>query len=397
MPGRPSKSAAVAIGIGLLLGAQLHAPRVFAGEGWRWSASAEFSSEFNDNVFGLDADTKDRVRNQDPVDRANGRLRDMESVDDFILIPRVEVTAKTFTPLGRLSISPRFAFHRYIENDAKSFSDFELRVRQSLPDRSSLRLSFGYTLDAFKRNYLRSTIGTGSVSSSERVYDRGRYDDWGVELSYERRLWHRKSRDQPVDWPTTLEGEILGGYGQRRFDNGFSNRNRDVWRGGLALRSDFGDTVDLQLSYRFSDLNAPGDDEILILDEPELGINLNGDADLLDNNVRIVAPVDRSREEHRIGIKVKVRPLQRIRSWVAYDYALRNYDSDGALDFAYRDRRDDVHGVRVGARWKFTKVWSTTVEGRFDLRDVNRDANVVGDEDAKKREKSVRLSVGRKF
>ncbi len=368
-----------------------------AEDGWRWSVHSEFATEYNDNVFGLDDDGKDRVDDQDSVDRGNGRIDDMESVDDFILTPRLAVTAETVTPWGRLSFSPRFAYHQYAENDAKSFSEFGFRVRQKLPQHSALELDFEYTLDAFKRNYLKDTVGTGTIDDTERIYEAGRYDDWNVGLRYKRRLWRGPRRDAALAWPSKLRGEIETEYGQRRFANGFDNRDRDVWRAGAALHSDLGDAVDLSLGYRFSLVVAPGDDEVLVLDEPEVGLNLNGDADLLDNNIRAVGEVDRSRDEHKVGIQIKLRPLERVRTWVSYNYSLRDYKSDEILDLAYRGRSDDVHGIRVGARWKFAKAWAATLEGRFSYRNVNRDAAALGDEDAEKNQNAVLLTFGHRF
>ena len=80
----------VAVALGMLLAATSPAP-VSAAVRWEWRGRVEVEAEYDSNVFNLGSSGKNRVDDQDPVDKANGRIRDMESVDDFIFSPRLDV------------------------------------------------------------------------------------------------------------------------------------------------------------------------------------------------------------------------------------------------------------------------------------------------------------------
>ena len=386
--------------VGLILGS---APIAFAEKskkkaGWRMRMEAELATEYDDNVFSLDGSGKRRVDDQDPVNRSNGRLEGMESVDDFGVIPRLGLEVKGRTSLGRLSFAPHIAYHQYIENTDLSFPVLGLRVRQALHRHSAIRLDIGSKIGVFKRNYLKDTVGIGMIDPSERIYDQGIYDEWDLALAYQRRLWRGKRNRDASLWLTEIGGEIEVEYGERYFRNGFSNRDRDKWRASLSLDSDLGEYVDLGVAYRFSAIDTPGDEEVLILDEPAVGGDLNGDNDALDNNIRADAEVDRSRKEHRIAVELKLRPLKRLRLWTTYAYSIYRYDSDGRLDLSYRNRRDEIHAVEVGAKWKLTRNLDLALEAKYADRDVDRPANLTDEDEVNDKERTiVRLTLGGRF
>ena len=112
----------VAFVLGTLLAAT--APTSASGaEGWKWLSRAEVEGEYDSNVFNLSSASSDRVDDQDPVNKANGRIRDMESVDDFILSPRIGVGAKIKNSLGSFSIVPSAGYHFHLQNRARDFPE----------------------------------------------------------------------------------------------------------------------------------------------------------------------------------------------------------------------------------------------------------------------------------
>lgn len=376
------------------------APLALARDDSRWETriDGELTMEYDDNVFGLNEPGRTRVKTRDAVDQANGRLNGMDSVGDFGLISQVEFHAIRESPLGRTRITPRVAYHQYIENSGLSFPEFGIQLKQSLGEASVLKLDFGSAIGVRRRNYLAGTIGTGEISDAERIYRSGRFDDWDVALTYERRLWRNKKKRRKHFAFAELEGEVGLRYGQRIYRNrSFRNRDRDVWRAGLKLDSDLGRWLDLGVSYRYTRVDAPGGMEIVILDEPDLGGDLNGDLDALDSNIRTVARIDRSRNQHRVGADLGLKLHERLRAWVSYDYASLDYLSNGPLDLSFRDRRDAINRFGGGFRWRFSKIFALTLEGLYSDRSVDRSASLDEDEDGQKERAVVRLTIGARF
>lgn len=365
---------------------------------WRWRTDADLTLEYNDNVLGLNQSGRDRVRTQASADQLNGRLNGLDSVDDFGVISEIEFQASRESDCGRTKISPRFAYTQYIENSQLSFPELGLQLEQSLCDAGALKFDLEASIGVAKRNYLAGTVGTGEITDAERIYRRGRFDDWELNVGYEHRLWrHKKSRRKNFAL-AEVTGEVEFEYGQRIYRNGsFANRDLDVWGVGLGLESDLGKWIDLGVSYRFARVDAPGRSEVLILDEPDVGSDLNGDFDALDSNIRTVASVDRSRNEHRFGADLDLRLHKRVRAWLSYDYAMFDYLSDRRLDLSFRDRRDAINRVGAGVRWRLTKIFAITLEGIYSDRAVNRSASLDEDEDGQKERTIVRIGIGARF
>ena len=366
--------------------------------GWRWHTDTALSAEYTSNVFNLDRSAKGRVKHPSSADRSSGRVRDMDSVDDFFLSSRLEFTGKTRSPLGgKFSIAPRVTYRQHAENPDKSYPEFGLKLRQSLAERASLELELEYKLNAFKKNYLYDTTVTGSVTPAQRVYARGEYDQLDVELKYSQRLWSRKKRSRSLlPGISSASGEVTLGFRRRSFDR-FANRDLDILSAGLSLAADLGKRADIKLSYTFANVEAPGNREILVLDEPSIGTDLNGDLDSLDDDIRTLQRVDRSRDDHSLGLKLKIKLARRLRGWVSYRFTLLNYQSNALFDVAHTDREDREHLFRLGTKWKFSKHWAAFIEGKLNRRRVNKDSALVADEDGSKRRASVRLLITREF
>jgi hypothetical protein len=366
--------------------------------GWKWEIELEAEGEYDSNVFNQSDAGKDRIRDQDPVDQQNGRIRDMDSVDDFIISPNLEIGVSRKNSLGRFSIAPSAAYHRFIENDERSYPEVGLRIRQTLPQKSAVELKASYDFDVFKKNYLEGTIGTGVIDDDERIYARGIYDDLDIDLGYERRLWRTdsKRRKDRYAWATMLTGEIHAIYSMRNYE-GFSNRDLDIYGGELVFTTAFGERLGVEVGYTYLRYDAPGKSEVTIIDEPDVGVDLDGDGNADDDNVRSVNNVDRTRNQHEVGVKVKLDVTRDLRFWVGYEYILRDYVSDYFLDIAHRDREDDHHTAEAGIRWKFAKKWALDLEGGYTNRSANKPASLLDEEDGLKEGGMARLAITRTF
>ena len=94
---------------------------------------------------------------------------------------------------------------------------------------------------------------------------------------------------------------------------------------------------------------------MLLRDEADFGEIFNGDGDTIDQNVRIVKNVDRSRTEHAFAIKA-TKPLEN--DWdgyARYDLRIQNYNSTERYDITRIDRQDIRHRVSVGLDRAFDK------------------------------------------
>jgi hypothetical protein len=366
-----------------------------AAERWKWDAEITATAEYDSNVFNLDGDGQDRVENESAVDRATGRTRDMDSVNDVATAVRFEATARRDTEIGRLSISPRAGYRYYLENTEKAFPELGVRIRQSFGEGAALELDLDYEVGVFKKNYLKGTRSADAViAASERVYDRGIHDDFAVGLQYERPLW--RSRESPA-WLRRLTGELALGYSARRFENGFSNRDLDTWRAGVKLDARLGESVGLAIDYAVAAVRADGDEEVSILDESDVAADLNADGDRGDDDLRTLTEVDRSRVDHSLGIELEADLLRRLRASLGYRYTLRDYTSNGPLDIAHNGREDQEGALQLGLRWAFAKRWQANLEGELGWTDPNKDAAVIDDEDSKRRRRMLRLAIGREF
>lgn len=379
-----------------ILSGAVSASSASAAEGWRWQGSAAVESAYDSNVFHLSDAAKHRVDRQDPVDRANGRIRDMESVDDFIFSPRLAVGGESKNRFGSFSIVPRAEYHFHIKNDAKNYPDIGLELRQTLPGHSVVTFDADVELGVFKKNYLEGTTVPGEVSADQRIYGPGIYDDYAVALEWERRLWRSNDRIPRVGVPSKLTGSFETTYTKRRFHD-FSNRNLDVFGGRALLATSSGEWMKLDLAYRFDYRAAPGGSEVVIIDEPALGSDLTGDADALDQNVSTTTNVDRSRFQHEIRVKLRGDPTRRLRATVAYEYMLMNYLSDEPLDLGHNGRIDNQHVIGGGLRWEFRESWYARVKSEYSIRESNESFSQLEEDDPNKSGWTTGLSLTRSF
>jgi hypothetical protein len=110
----------------------------------------------------------------------------------------------------------------------------------------------------------------------------------------------------------------------------------------------------------------------MIRDEPDFGLDGNGDGDALDQNVRIVQTVDRSRVDHSLNLKASKKLTDDWTGNASYGLRFQNYDSKETFDVTRQDRTDTRHKFALGLARKYSKKLSIDLDWEYTTETANR-------------------------
>ncbi len=331
--------------------------------GIEWGLRLEGEVLYDTNIFNLSESQIDRLEDDRAADEISGRFDDMESPDDVIISPRAAISLSFPLLFDRdFTIEPSARYDFYVENPERNHARAGLDLEQKLGGGHSIGVDLGYAHEVFRKNYLAdATDLVDSVSDDERVYEPGIYNDATVDLRYRARLW-KADKDTPLLRRAELKARA--GYGFRRYDDPFDNRDRDLYRAGVDLEIELTSFLDIEGGYLFEYLESPGDEEVLIRDEPEFGVDLNGDLDANDLDIRTEQKVDRTRFRHGFRADVHLKG-DRWSLKVGYRLRFEDFESDELFDTTYRGREDIRHEARVALIRKIGDSFNFTLEGRY--------------------------------
>ncbi len=343
---------------------------------------------YNSNVWLLDDRSQDRLGNRllsfggggQQGGTLNNRYDDMESVDDFIFTPDVRFHAAGPSPLGkRLSFWLDAEYDAYIVNSRRSHFETDFGIGHYVGPDGHLNLSVKFIPMYFERNFLADGVdanGDSSISSSERVYDGGTYMDWDLGLEYRHRIVDR-TKQQPLG----LDGLLAVGYRDRSYDSPFrSHDGAGPWT-QLAFRFEYGPGLKWGVRYKVEFLESPTRREVKILDEPDFGVDFNGNGTATDINARAFENVDRSRREHEIGLTLGVDLSPTVEVDLSYTLTLRDYESGEPYDVSYRNRQDTRNDFGVSLKNTLSKAADLRVGLQYRMHDTNRpsDPDITAD------------------
>jgi hypothetical protein len=346
-----------------------------AGEagGWKWKAEASVGVAYDTNVYKLSSTQSDRFDLNLAKDQTTGRYKDMDSIDDIIFTPRLKATFRRPGFNGRdLSIKPSIAYNRYVWNQERSYFDFGLGVNQALGKHSGLGVSFGYAPNIFKKNYLSGAtdqdnapstgISTTVINGTEKVFSAAHYDKTDVTLYYSTRLWKSANKNPANLALETVSGKVLVGYENKNYDDPFTNRTEDSIFAGFDLDLALYKNTTLTLSYLFKNIDTAVEPEILIRNETNFGVDLNGDGDALDLSVATNQTVDRSRHQNTIGARVSTRLQNGWNAYARYEVRFTSYKSEETFDVTRLDRNDTRQKVGAGLKGEIAPRWTMALD-----------------------------------
>lgn len=313
----------------------------------------------DDNVYRLRDRNKRRLEANSPADQASGRWNDMESEDDFILSTDLRAAWK-----GPNEFRLGAAMESFAENGARNHLALYGGADLALGRRLTLGLSVRWESETFKMNYLAdATDLTGFVDDFERVYRPGTFEALQAKANLRYLIWRNGE--------SKVHGSISAGRAERAFESPFQGRDQEAVSLGAGLEFDWGEP-ELALRITLTDVESPTRNEVLVLDEPEVLADLNGDGDAADFNRRTVQAVNRSRQEVSVRVAGK---YGRVRVWVEREKS--DFYSRLPFDLNHRDREDA--GTSFGGSVEVDVA--NNVDGRLSLEVTDLDSNRRGDPD----------------
>jgi len=338
------------------------------------------AAQYDDNVFYLSPTRKSDVSAPSGGQLISGRYNDMKSATDVLTTMSAGFTLKGPGLMGKTSVlTPEVSYDLYTQNTARSNVSLGLSLQQELWSDGRLRLQGRLTPSYFARNYMADAVdqdSNGSISEAERVYATGEYREGELGADYRLPL-AKATRSHPF-------GAVLqlgGGYYSRSYGAPLTGRDLHGPTTSAKLLFDLGHRVDLDLGYDFASVGAPPSDQVLLLNEPDYGQDLNGNGTATDLNARVLTMVDRSRKEHNLGASLRFGPSQGMDVKLGYEYRWRRYTSNEPLDGVNSGRVDKRHQISADLRFRLMKDLRLRLGGAHSTQKLNRAGDTAGEID----------------
>jgi hypothetical protein len=225
----------------------------------------------------------------------------------------------------------------YSLNPKRRHFDFDLAVEQNTSRNGRVRVKFEYIPNYFYKNYLAdATNFTSSVTASERVYKPDVYNEGDLTVDYRYRI---------AGGRTVVTAR--GGYLRQRNRAPFVGHDRNEPHGGGGI--DFGLTKWWRIdgNYDYAVVNSPRVQEVMILNEPDFGVDFNNDGNTSDLSMRTVQFVDRRHHQQLFHVNAKLGSSERSSFSFGYERRLRTFLSKEPFDVLHNGRTDARDSVGV--------------------------------------------------
>jgi hypothetical protein len=321
---------------------------------------AEAGIEYTDNPFRLTESQISKMEENAVEDMAGGRFKDMDSVSDYLIIPEIGFNYGTDSPLGgRLALNSWVRYNYCMENRNRSFLEGRIRLKNSIGKNGSLSLEGNILLDYYKKNYLSGINDeneNGNATREERIYSPAVYDEYEWMISYEHKLI--KDKDKRI---SGMDITPFAGYGIRRHNSIFRNRDLDIPFLGMGIALEFISRIDIDMTYKYEWVSAPGNQELILFDETLRGTDVNYDGEI-KANAPVITGIDRSSKRYSVEIKPSFKFSKDTLLSLGYRKRVSAYESDNSLDIEHCDQHAYRDRISLGLRHDFSKAWSAETE-----------------------------------
>ena len=338
---------------------------------WKFDPRLQLVTEFDNNIYLLPANQLDNLGAPSAAALASGRYTGMEAAADLITSIDASLAMQGSGIGGRdFTVTPAFGYEFFARNGERSNATVGLTLEQMLRREGRVRLRAGYQPGYFSRNYLadaRDVNANGTITSDERVYARGEYHESELQADYRLRL-AKSTRSHPFGaWLT-----VGAGYASRAYDAPFLARDFTGITAVARLRFELPGGLELTTSYDLAMLGSPVTTQVILLDEPVYGEDLNGNFTSTDLNARAVRTVDRSRTEHVIGESARFGVGEDTDVELSVDYRMRRFTSDEPYDVANNGRKDNRLQFGADLTHKFSKGVRMFAGASYGSQGLNR-------------------------
>lgn len=350
--------------------------------GWRMAPILGAGLEYDDNVFLLAPRRKGDLDPVSSADISSRRYADMESAGDWIASADVGAEFRTRGLFDRrFTLTPEVRWEAHLRNTRRSHGRLALALEQALRRGGRLRVRDRYTPSYFSKNYLADAVdedGSLTISPEERRYRAGEFAENQAWLDYRARLAKAGTSGSPEVFL-----QLAVGHMSRAYDAPFASRDLQGPLAAAELDLELSPRVAMTAEYELAILGADPSREVLILDEPDFGRDLNGNGSADELDVRAVETVDRSRIEHEASLSLEVEASPRSDLTLSYALRVRSYGSDEPFDVAYRDRHDTRHLFEVRLRQRMRRHLDLVLGAQFGSQSTNRggDPGAAGEVD----------------
>lgn len=323
----------------------------------KWNFETRLNTSFNDNVFRLTNDRKDRYDRRDSDDEMSGRYTDMNSLSDIVINPEFSAEMKFRSPFKHnMYLISDVGYNVYMQNNKANFVETGLELIQEVRKKDEISLDFEGKFGFFMRNYLSDATdlnNDGNISSDEKVYSPGIYNQTELKFSY---LFLLKKRNKSGPffgrWEAYLEPSYE--YSSRQFEAPLENRSRKGNNFGAELTLEPSQKLKFEIKYNYINFKSPNDEEVVLVESN-------------NNIVRSIAKVDRSRIQKNFGVSADYSPTKKFNIFTEFGNQQLDYQTTNFLD----ENRFELARKRVaaafGIRLKPSKNWSMQLE--FNRKD----------------------------
>ncbi len=358
--------------------------------GWKWKGDAGVGFAYDTNVYKLSSTQSARYDSNRTSDGISGRYKDMDSINDLIFTPRFRATLKREgMGGGEFSLKPSLSYNIYSQNTEKNYFKFGLEMTQEVGAHGLAGLALVYSPSIYKKNYLSGAldgdnlpstgISTTVIQSAEEVFTAANYDKASATVSYGFRLWKNEAKDKATFEFDKVSAHVLAGYESKTYDDPFAIRDEDNLFAGFDLDVALYKSMSLTFSYLFKSVDTSVGKELLLRDEPNFGVDLNGDGDALDLSVATNQNVDRSRNMHTFGVKVSARIADGWKGYARYDVRFASYQSAERFDVTRIDRNDTRQKVGLGVKGEIAPQWTMALAWTLTHNAAARDGLAITD------------------